>query len=938
MNPMKDLRILASGLAFLLALAAHAQVPVTISGRTVNLTITGNPTPYSIEFGASIFTLRANGDFAQSGIYTYSTLSGTEGRAVLNTTAPMEDAGEVDTITLTFSTANSGTFVDNYVCSDSTVGSYSGTFTTTGGAGGIPDASPAILLRANGPQLELTVPAEPNAGALLLFQAPELTTLASTPVITLVTNAPVGTDLRLALAPAQRAFFYAIRKANVPLADFFVPTIPDEPTEPYALWTLGLPTNLVSGTSYTADFLLVVTTNQLANVNGPATLSVVRQTDGSPHPDAIVSPSQITFEQGACRTNVQVTASTSLTGYVIGVTLPDAAPAASAVPQARRVVASTPRLVRVPVILVPTAPPSRFDAFTMALAEVRAYVDAAFWSSPLPVSSPEVAGTFGEWRGHKRAGVPHANVHAGLDLVASAGTTVSAARGGIVRKNDGVALGRYIIVDHLDGTYTRYLHLSPSVTAPAVGSYVNRGAALGEVGSTAETGVAPHLHFEIRTSAPGDSTGQPGIGVDPLQQPAMFAMQTAQTLSTLQSVGVTPFNPATSTYRLPDLPVIGSLATAFIVVQIKQPENGRRLAPRNVRFQAEDMAQAVVLDTPDTAAVQSLLPANSAALPAGFARYLHGDSDNPDPSAYFRYWFRWNVSGYAAGATGPRTFTVDTANYAGTGNAKALKWGPEIRSVTRLGTSGSATRYRVQVRAWVGEDAATAISDMSGGSWATGADWYRYELPAGGLWVANNSATLEETDSATELMKLRTQEFLWTPPAGGSASAFVTVRSRTVTTIAHQMPIEGAGSALNSEFVIRYSWPASQRDLDTQTRFLGGAVGYSVAGSAPFITWTGDDTTSGGSELATIDIAAAAVSGGLPESFLVECFAGWYAPAEGSGPATIEVYLREKTTGAISGRIVRSISPGRQSGAASTTVGKITAQFNSTLGELTWSF
>jgi hypothetical protein len=111
-----------------------AQAPATLSGQTVNLTITGETVPYAIEFGAGTFTLRANGNFVQSGTYTYSTPSSTQGRAVLTTTTPPDDAGDVDTITLTFANATSGTFVDNYVWNDATVGSYSGTFTTTGGA------------------------------------------------------------------------------------------------------------------------------------------------------------------------------------------------------------------------------------------------------------------------------------------------------------------------------------------------------------------------------------------------------------------------------------------------------------------------------------------------------------------------------------------------------------------------------------------------------------------------------------------------------------------------------------------------------------------------------------------------------------------------------------------------------------------------------------
>jgi hypothetical protein len=49
---------------------------------------------------------------------------------VLNSTAPSHYVGNVDTLTLAFGTATIGTFVNNFVVSDGTTGSYSGNFTT----------------------------------------------------------------------------------------------------------------------------------------------------------------------------------------------------------------------------------------------------------------------------------------------------------------------------------------------------------------------------------------------------------------------------------------------------------------------------------------------------------------------------------------------------------------------------------------------------------------------------------------------------------------------------------------------------------------------------------------------------------------------------------------------------------------------------------------
>jgi hypothetical protein len=130
------------------------------------------------------------------------------------------------------------------------------------------------------------------------------------------------------------------------------------------------------------------------------------------------------------------------------------------------------------------------------------------------------------------------------------------------------------------------------------------------------------------------------------------------------------------------------------------------------------------------------------------------------------------------------------------------------------------------------------------------------------------------------------------------------------------------------QFIVEYSWPPEQRDLDTGTTFLENTVGFSHNVTAPYMEWTGDDTTSGGQEVVTIDLDAAAQEQVLPTSFGISCAAGWYIPAGGSGPATLHMYLFNRRTGTRFGEVTRTITPGAQNGAATTPVGS--ASFNYT--------
>lgn len=86
--------------------------------------------------------------------------------------------------------------------------------------------------------------------------------------------------------------------------------------------------------------------------------------------------------------------------------------------------------------------------------------------------------------------------HHGLDLGAAEGTPVVAAAAGTVRfagKRGGY--GNVVIVEHADGTETRYAHCRDLGVTP--GQAVAAGQSIATVGSTGRS-TGPHLHFEVR--------------------------------------------------------------------------------------------------------------------------------------------------------------------------------------------------------------------------------------------------------------------------------------------------------------------------------------------------------------------------------------------------------------------------------------------------------
>jgi peptidoglycan hydrolase-like protein with peptidoglycan-binding domain len=101
--------------------------------------------------------------------------------------------------------------------------------------------------------------------------------------------------------------------------------------------------------------------------------------------------------------------------------------------------------------------------------------------------------------------------HQGHDILASAGTPVAAARGGLV-STEGTAsgAGNYVVIQADDNTDMVYMHLQ-SRASVSEGQTVSTGQIIGRVGCTGSC-TGPHLHFELWTPHWWDG-GQP---FDPL--------------------------------------------------------------------------------------------------------------------------------------------------------------------------------------------------------------------------------------------------------------------------------------------------------------------------------------------------------------------------------------------------------------------------------------
>lgn len=118
-------------------------------------------------------------------------------------------------------------------------------------------------------------------------------------------------------------------------------------------------------------------------------------------------------------------------------------------------------------------------------------VDGVTWL--VPISYTRFSSPFG-MRLHPVYG--DYRLHNGVDLSAPEGTPIYASRAGqVIVATYGASGGNYVMIDHMDGTYTTmYLHMTRYVVS--VGQNVAAGELIGYCGSTGVS-TGPHLHFSV---------------------------------------------------------------------------------------------------------------------------------------------------------------------------------------------------------------------------------------------------------------------------------------------------------------------------------------------------------------------------------------------------------------------------------------------------------
>lgn len=681
-------------------------------------------------------------------------------------------------------------------------------------------ASLRLEPRTNG--LDLVVGSLSSTGALFLYTATDLHTLADAPSLVLETNTPMPGGLRLPVLPtgsySDQAFFSATHWPGRYVEDFGDSEYTPDPVPPeMILVTSGAPDILVPQQSFTVDFFVTDTNGQTLAITARAEILVLREMDGQPHPDAVVAPPGGQVTNGHLRLTLTIQASTPLDGYTLGLEL-----TLGSLGRAKGLTtAELQTLISLNNIQCQAGqtPKQCLDAWRLANADA-----SATWSYPLAGSGHPVSGTFGEWRGEIKpdAHPPEliGTVHKGLDLAAVANSIVMASRGGVVSAR-GSASGAYLVVDHGTGWFSRYLHLDGSSIVVRVGQAVTNGQALA-TRLHSGGGWAEHLHFEVRLDANQArwGVGMPGRAYDPLQADGIFPVAAGSAPPRLEEFGLSRSHPG-------EIPFVKSAPTAndngpvYLFAKFLDreerttPGSGcdpdyQRLGLRSIGFTPDGATQSEIIRPENDSAIALLKPplVGSPVPPTkvkGFARYAGQHTVSADRCNYFRYWWRWDTSAYANNRTGPRTLLLTGVDHNPTTNEFRFFFGPQVRS--NLLALVATNQYQFTLVAHLGTNTPVALNNPA---LFVQPDEYKLEIiqtngqPLSAVTWKEGTALLSGSTPFSRQYSVNTNEQGYTftlPGTANPATLKLRVSSRLVPDIAHEIGL--SATPVRATFVIR---------------------------------------------------------------------------------------------------------------------------------------
>lgn len=187
--------------------------------------------------------------------------------------------------------------------------------------------------------------------------------------------------------------------------------------------------------------------------------------------------------------------------------------AASSEPVAVRVVGAEHERVPSRIVTVETELEVRYEVpVRRGLRLDEAFPSLRAWTHPVTGTAELMPGQSSRHFGAAREGIERPECgegHCGVDLDGPRGRPIVAVAAGTVVRVELSELGldgrsgRYVRIEHDDGTLTSYMHMD-DVAAVRVGDRISAGQYLGTLGATAVYSSAPHLHFALEVpSRPG---------------------------------------------------------------------------------------------------------------------------------------------------------------------------------------------------------------------------------------------------------------------------------------------------------------------------------------------------------------------------------------------------------------------------------------------------